>query len=95
LPAGESKWVHFLLQREWQNAMELCTVAAGPNRSFFVDANGALLACGTERPREVGLLGLRGGSSQTSFTAVAPTPVPSMAGAFIRAVVCNENAILP
>jgi hypothetical protein len=56
-----SKWVPFLLQREWRGEMELCTVAAGRNRSFFVDANGALLACGAET--EPGLLGLPGGIS--------------------------------
>jgi hypothetical protein len=93
LPEGVSKWVPFLLQREWRDGMELRTAAAGPDRSFFVDANGALLACGKEQAGEVGLLGLRGVTSQTSFKAVVPTPVPSMAGLRVRTVVsyvdCN------
>jgi alpha-tubulin suppressor-like RCC1 family protein len=81
--------VPFLLQREWRNQTELFTVAAGWDRSFFVDANGELLACGCEGVNEVGLLGLQGGASQTSFAAVAPTPVPSMAGVCVRAVACH------
>jgi hypothetical protein len=86
LPAGVSKWVPFLLQREWRSEIEQCTVAAGRDRSFFVDANGALLACGAEE--QPGLLGLRGGTGQTSsFTAVVPTPVPSLAGVRIRSVI--------
>jgi alpha-tubulin suppressor-like RCC1 family protein len=68
--------------------MAVRTVAAGLNRSFFVDANGALLACGADD--KPGLLGLRGGSSQTPFTAVVPTPVPSMAGVRMRAVACRD-----
>jgi alpha-tubulin suppressor-like RCC1 family protein len=74
--------------------MELRTVAAGRNRSFFVDANGALLACGKEEEGEIGLLGLRGGTSQTSFTAMVPTPVPSMAGVRIRGASCYSNCNL-
>jgi hypothetical protein len=74
--------------------MEVGTVAARRNRSFFVDANGVLLACGTEGQREIGLLGLREGTSQTSFTAAVPTPVPSMAGVRIRAVACHINCNL-
>jgi alpha-tubulin suppressor-like RCC1 family protein len=70
--------------------MEVRTVAAGWERSFFVDANGALLACGTEN--EPGLLGLQAeGTSQTFFTAVAPTPIPSMAGVRVRAVACHDD----
>jgi alpha-tubulin suppressor-like RCC1 family protein len=42
LPAGVNQWVPFLLQREWWSGVGQCTVAAGRNRSFFVDANGAL-----------------------------------------------------
>jgi alpha-tubulin suppressor-like RCC1 family protein len=64
-------------------------MAAGRNRSFFVDANGGLLACGAEELP--GMLGLRKGTSQTPFTAVVPTPVPSMAGTRIRSVVCNND----
>jgi alpha-tubulin suppressor-like RCC1 family protein len=74
--------------------MELRTVAAGQNRSFFVDANGALLACGRKEEGEVGLQGLREGTSQTSCTPAVPKPVPSMAGVRIRAVVCNEDCNL-
>jgi alpha-tubulin suppressor-like RCC1 family protein len=69
-------------------------MATGWNRSFFVDANGALLACGKEEEGEVGLLGLREGTSQTPFTAVVPTPVPSMAGIRVRAVACFNNCNL-
>jgi hypothetical protein len=29
LPAGVSKWVHFLLQRDWRIEMDVHTVAAG------------------------------------------------------------------
>jgi alpha-tubulin suppressor-like RCC1 family protein len=90
LPVGVSAWVPFLLQREWRNMMELRTVAAGRHRSFFVDANGALLACGEEGEEEQGLLGLREGPSQTPLTVVVPTPVPSMAGVRIRAVACHR-----
>jgi alpha-tubulin suppressor-like RCC1 family protein len=71
--------------------LELRTVAAGGNRSFFVDANGALLACGAEEEGENGLLGLRAGTIQTAMTVVLPTPVPSMAGVYIRAVVCHDD----
>jgi alpha-tubulin suppressor-like RCC1 family protein len=71
--------------------MEVGTVAAGLDRSFFVDANGALLACGREEGGEVGLLGLQGGTSQTSFMAVVPTPVPFMAGVRIRTVACAKQ----
>jgi alpha-tubulin suppressor-like RCC1 family protein len=56
-----------------------------------VDANGALQVCGTEEADEVGLLGLRDGTSQTPFTAAVPTPMPSMAGVRVRAVVCHED----
>jgi alpha-tubulin suppressor-like RCC1 family protein len=70
--------------------MEPRTVAAGRDRSFFVDANGALLVCGKEAEGEIGLLGLRGGTSQTSFKVVAPTLVPSMAGVRIRAVASHD-----
>jgi alpha-tubulin suppressor-like RCC1 family protein len=90
LPAGESEWVTFLLQRERRSVMEPLTMAAGRNRSFFVDANGALLACGEEGEKEQGLLGLREGISQAPFTVVMATPVPSLAGTRIRAVVCGE-----
>jgi hypothetical protein len=85
LPGGVSEWVPFLLDREWRSEMDLCRLAAGSSRSFFVDANGALLACGREDENEVGLLGLRGGPSQNFFTAQVPTPVPSMAGVRVRA----------
>jgi alpha-tubulin suppressor-like RCC1 family protein len=74
--------------------MELRTVAAGRHRSFFVDATGALLVCGALDEGEVRLLGLRMGSSQTSFRAAVPTPVPVMAGVRIQAVVCQENCNL-
>jgi alpha-tubulin suppressor-like RCC1 family protein len=74
--------------------MELRTVAAGMNRSFFVDANGALLACGKEEEGEIGLLGLQDVPSQTSFTAMVPTTVPSMVGIRVRAVVCDEHCNL-
>jgi alpha-tubulin suppressor-like RCC1 family protein len=94
LPEGVSKWVPFLLQREWRSEMDLRTVAAGRIRSFFVDANGALLASSAPEG-EVGLLGLQEGSSQTSFTAMMPTPVPAMVGVRIRAVVCTEDCNLP
>jgi alpha-tubulin suppressor-like RCC1 family protein len=87
LPAGVSKWVPFLLQREWRRGMERGTVAAAQDRSFFVDADGALLVCGAEEKPSP--LGLRGGSSQTPFTAVVPTPVPSLAGVRVRAVACR------
>jgi hypothetical protein len=60
LPAGVSKWVTYLLEREWRSEMGIRTVAAGRNRSFFVNADGALLACSTEPCW--GLLGLPGGS---------------------------------
>jgi hypothetical protein len=94
LPAGVSKWVPFLLEREWRRVAELRTVAAGRERSCFVDANGALLACGKEEEEEVGLLGLQDVPSLTSFAAVVPTPVPSMAGVRIRAVACHEHCNL-
>jgi alpha-tubulin suppressor-like RCC1 family protein len=94
LPAGVSEWVPFLLQREWRSGMQVPTVATGRERSFFVDANGALLACGKEEAGEVGLLGMREGASQTSFTAVVPTPVPSPAGVRIRAEVCHDDCNL-
>jgi ribulose kinase len=81
-----------LLQRERQNDTELRRAAAGLHRSFFVDAHGALLACGKEDAP--GLLGLPGGTSQASFTAEVPTPVPSMAGVCIRAVACNARSNL-
>jgi alpha-tubulin suppressor-like RCC1 family protein len=71
--------------------MERGTAAAGCNRSFFVNTNGALLACGSEEKEEIAVLGLRGGSNQTPFTVVVPTPVPSMAKVRIHAVVCHEN----
>jgi alpha-tubulin suppressor-like RCC1 family protein len=74
--------------------MEVRTVAAGKCCSFFVDANGALLACGAEEEGQVVRLGLREGISQTSFTAVVPTPVPSTAGVRIRAAVCYNNCNL-
>jgi hypothetical protein len=95
LPAGVNKWVPFLLQREWRSEMELGTIAAADNRTCFVDANGALLVCGNEEEEEVGLLGLAGSTGQTSFTAVAPTPVPSMAGVRIRLWPVPRIAILP
>jgi alpha-tubulin suppressor-like RCC1 family protein len=85
LPAGVNKWVPFLLQREWRSRMEMGSVAAGRDRSFFVDASG------TEEEGEVGLLGLQGGTtSQAVFTAAVPAPVPSMAGVRIRAVSCHD-----
>jgi alpha-tubulin suppressor-like RCC1 family protein len=93
-PAGVSKWVPFLLRRDWEIGTELRTVAAGQNRSFFVDAKGALLACGREEEGEVGLLGLQAGTSQASFTAMVSTPVPSMAGVRIRAVACHSSCNL-
>lgn len=49
----------FLLQRKWRIGKELRVVAARWNRSLFVDANGAMLACGKEEEQEEGLLGLR------------------------------------
>jgi hypothetical protein len=67
LPASVSKWVPCLLKREWRSEIKLDTLAAGLNRSFFVDANGALLACGAESKEEVGLLGLQVGTSQKSL----------------------------
>jgi hypothetical protein len=91
LPAGVSEWVPFLLQREWRSGMDVRTVGAGWDRSFFVDANGAMLMCGKAEAGEMGLLGSQGGSSQNSSTAVAPTPVLSMARIHIRAVVCNDD----
>jgi alpha-tubulin suppressor-like RCC1 family protein len=94
LPAGVSKWVPFLLQREWRSGIELRTVATGRNRSFFVDANGALLVCGEQLAGVVGLLGLPGGTSQTYLEAVVPTPVPFVAGVRIRAVACWEGCNL-
>jgi hypothetical protein len=94
LPAGVNKWMPFFLHREWRIGIELCTLAAGWDRSFFVDANGALLACGSEEKGETGLLGLQGDTSQTPFTAVVPTPVPSMAGVRVRAVACHDNCNL-
>jgi alpha-tubulin suppressor-like RCC1 family protein len=69
-------------------------MAAGEKRSFFVDANGALLACGKEEEGEVGLLGLQGGTSQTAFGAVVPTPVPSMAEVRVRAVASHDHCNL-
>jgi alpha-tubulin suppressor-like RCC1 family protein len=92
LPAGVSKWVPFLLQREWRNGMEFYTVATGCGRSFFVDVNGRLLACGKEK--EPGLLGLRGGASQTPFEAAVLTPVPSMTRFRIRTVICHDHCNL-
>jgi hypothetical protein len=89
LPAGVSKWVPFLLQREWWDEMQRCTVAAGRDRSFFVDENGTLLACG--QAEALGLLGLQGNTGQSSFKAVVPTPVPSLAGVRIRAVLCHND----
>jgi alpha-tubulin suppressor-like RCC1 family protein len=74
--------------------MEVGTVAAGLDRSFFVDANDALLACGKEEQMEVGLLGLREGNCQTAFEAVVPTPVPSMVGFRLRAVACTDRSNL-
>jgi hypothetical protein len=94
LPAGVNKWLPFLLQREWRIGIEPRTVAAGQERSFFVDANGALLACGREQEGQVGMLGLQDGTSQTSFTAALPALVPSMAGIRMRAVVCHRNCNL-
>jgi alpha-tubulin suppressor-like RCC1 family protein len=94
LPADVSRWMPFLLQREWRSEVELCTVAAGLNRSFFVDATGALLACGKERAAEVGLPGLREGTGQTSFAAVLPTPVPPMTDVRVRAVVSSDDCNL-
>jgi alpha-tubulin suppressor-like RCC1 family protein len=93
LPADVSAWVPFLLERERRIGLEMRTVAAGLDRSSFVDTNGALLACGSEDEGENGLLGLRGGTDRTLFTAVVLTPVPSMAGVRVRSVVstyyCN------
>jgi hypothetical protein len=86
LPASVSKWVPFLLQREWRIGMERRTVAAGQNRSFFVDAHGALLAC--RAPKQRGLLGLPG---DHFLTVAVPTPVPSLAGICIRSVVCHDQ----
>jgi hypothetical protein len=94
LPAGVSKWVPYLLQREWRSGIELRTVAAGRHRSFFVDANGALLFCDRVEEGEASMLGLRIGSSQTSFTAVLPTPVPAMAGVRFHAVFCHLHCTL-
>jgi alpha-tubulin suppressor-like RCC1 family protein len=94
LPAGVSNWVPFLLRREWQSAMEHRTVAAGLDRSFFVNATGALLACGIEEEGEAGLLGLQRGDGQTTFTAVEPTPVPFLAGMHVRALACHEDCNL-
>jgi hypothetical protein len=95
LPAGVSEWVPFLLKREWRAGIEMRTVAAGCNRSFFVDANGRHAAGLRCRGRmRIGLLGLRGGTSQTPFTAAVPTPVPSTAGVRIRAVVCHDECNL-
>jgi hypothetical protein len=67
LAAGVNKGLPFLLQRKWRSEMELRTVAAGRNRSFLVDENGALLACGKEEAEGTGLLDSQGGSSQTPF----------------------------
>jgi alpha-tubulin suppressor-like RCC1 family protein len=92
LLAGENKWVPFLLQREWQRVMAVRTVAAGWKRSFFVDADGALLACGKEK--RPGLLGLQEGTGQAFFIAAVPTPVPSMAGVCVRAVACHNSCNL-
>jgi alpha-tubulin suppressor-like RCC1 family protein len=72
--------------------MQLCTAAAARDRSFFVDANGALLTCGKEE--QPGLLGLQRVTGQTPFTAVVPTPVPSMAGIRIRSVVADYDCNL-
>jgi alpha-tubulin suppressor-like RCC1 family protein len=78
-----------------QASEEMRTVAAGEDRSFFVDANGALLACGTEDEACMGLLGLRGGTySQTPFTAVVPTPVPSVVRVCIRSVASHDDCNL-
>jgi hypothetical protein len=94
LPAGVSNWVPFLLQREWRSEMELCTVAAGRDRSFFVDANGVLLACG--ETRAPGLLSFSGGTGQTfPFTVVVPTPVPSLAGVPLRLLFVMMSATSP
>jgi hypothetical protein len=60
--------------------MKARTVSAGEDRSFFVDASGGLQVCGTEAQGKQGLLGLREGTSQASFTVVVPMPVPSLAG---------------
>jgi alpha-tubulin suppressor-like RCC1 family protein len=92
LPAGVSKWVPYLFEREWRREIGLRTVAAGRNRSFFVNADGALLACGREKTP--GLLGVPGVSSPAPFTAEVPTPVSSMAGVRLRAVVCHIDCNL-
>jgi alpha-tubulin suppressor-like RCC1 family protein len=94
LPTGVSEWVPFLLQRQWRSGMDVRTVAAGWDRSFFVDEDSALLACGNEEPGEVGMLGLREGTSQGSFTAMVPTPLPSMVGVRIHAVACHDDCNL-
>jgi alpha-tubulin suppressor-like RCC1 family protein len=90
LPAGASEWVPFLLQREWRCVLEPRTVAAGDDRSFLVDANGALLACGEDGEGYQGLLGLREGTSQAPSTVVVPIPLPSLVGICIRTVVCGD-----
>jgi hypothetical protein len=91
LPTGVSNWVPFLLEREWRRGMELRTVAAGWARSCFVDANGALLVCGSV-PGQFGLP--EGLSPASHMAALVPTPVPSMAGVRIRAVVCSYRCNL-
>jgi alpha-tubulin suppressor-like RCC1 family protein len=92
LPAGVSEWVPFLLQREWRGETELCTAAAGKDRSFFVDATGALLFSGHQEAP--GLLDITRGIRQAALTSVVPTPLPSMAGVRVRTVVCHEDSNL-
>jgi hypothetical protein len=91
LPEGVSKRVPFLLEREWRSAMAMRTIAAGWNRSFFVDASGALLVCGAEDVDEIGVLGLQGGNSTAPLTVVTPTIVPSTARIRMRAVAAHED----
>jgi hypothetical protein len=86
-PASVSGWVPALLQREWRDSLQLGTVAAGSiSHSLFIDAKGALLACGFER--EPGTLGLpRNQDEDAQFrTVLVATAVPSMAGIRIRQV---------
>lgn len=89
------RWVPFLLQREWRDCLDSCTVAAGRAPfSLFVDANRALMACGFEnRP---GTLGLprEPGAGNGPRTVLVPTPVPSMAGIPIRHVVTSYDCSL-
>jgi hypothetical protein len=96
-PAGASRWVPALLQREWRDSLQLCTVAAGESpHSLFVDANGALVVCGFEE--ELGTLGLprgQGANQSHQFcTVLLPTPVPSMAGIRIWQVVASYTCSL-